>query len=62
MGKNQDPGSRIRDKHPGSATLDKIALVKFKNSNNLKQNIDETLSKQPKILRKIYTSLSIFLI
>ncbi len=21
MGKNQDPGSRIRDKHPGSATL-----------------------------------------
>jgi hypothetical protein len=22
MGKNQDPGSEIRDKHPGSATLD----------------------------------------
>ena len=21
MGKNQDPGSEIRDKHPGSATL-----------------------------------------
>jgi hypothetical protein len=28
MGKNQDPGSRIREKHPGSATL-------FTNSKNL---------------------------
>jgi hypothetical protein len=24
MGKNQDPGSGIRDKHPGSATLEKM--------------------------------------
>jgi hypothetical protein len=26
MGKNQDPGSGIRDKHPGSATL-KIIII-----------------------------------
>jgi hypothetical protein len=26
MGKNQDPGSGIRDKHPGSATLAKTTL------------------------------------
>ncbi len=26
MGKNQDPGSRIRDKHPGSATLGELLL------------------------------------
>jgi hypothetical protein len=28
--------------------LDKTAFVKFKNSNNFKQNIDKTYSKQPK--------------
>jgi hypothetical protein len=28
MGKNQDPGSRIRDKHPGSATLIKNMIEK----------------------------------
>jgi hypothetical protein len=38
-------------------TLDKIAFVKFKISNGLKQNIDERDSKQPKIHRKIHTSL-----
>jgi hypothetical protein len=27
MGKNPDPGSRIRDKHPGSATLLKTVVV-----------------------------------
>ncbi len=37
--------------------LDKTAFVKFKISNNFKQSIDETHSKQPKILRKIHTSL-----
>jgi hypothetical protein len=26
MGKNQDPGSEIRDKHPGSATLGKLCF------------------------------------
>ncbi len=31
--------------------FDKIAFVKFKTSNNLKQNIDETHLKQPKIHR-----------
>jgi hypothetical protein len=36
---------------------DKTAFVKFKISNNFKQNIDETLPKQPKIQRKIHTSL-----
>jgi hypothetical protein len=35
--------------------FDKIAFVKFKISNNLKQNIDERDSKQPKIHRKIHT-------
>ncbi len=35
----------------------KTWFVKFKISNNLKQNIDETHSKQPKIYRKIHTSL-----
>jgi len=33
--------------------FDKTAFVKFKISNNFKQNIDETHSKQPKIHRKI---------
>ncbi len=37
--------------------FDKTAFVKFKISNNLKQNIDDTHSKQPKIHRKIHTSL-----
>jgi hypothetical protein len=37
--------------------LDKTAFVKFKISNNFKQNIDQTHSKQPKIRRKIHTSL-----
>jgi hypothetical protein len=37
--------------------FDKTAFVKFKISNNCKQNIDETHSKQPKIHRKIHTSL-----
>jgi hypothetical protein len=32
-------------------------FVKFKISNNLKQNIDETDTKQQKIHRKIHTSL-----
>jgi hypothetical protein len=36
--------------------FDKSAFVKFKNSNNFKQNIDETHSKQPKIHSKIHTS------
>jgi hypothetical protein len=35
--------------------FDKTAFVKFKINNNLKQNIDGTHSKQPKIHRKIYT-------
>ncbi len=30
MGKNQDPGSGIRDKHPGSATLPKNHLKRVK--------------------------------
>ncbi len=37
--------------------FDKTAFVKFEISNNFKQNIDETDSKQPKISRKIHTSL-----
>jgi hypothetical protein len=36
--------------------FDKTAIVKFKISNNSKQNIDETHSKQLKIHRKIHTS------
>jgi hypothetical protein len=44
--------------------FDKTAFVKFKISNNLKQNIDETHSKnKPKILRKIHprnTSIQTF--
>jgi hypothetical protein len=40
--------------------FDKTAFVKFKIGNNFKQNIDETHSKQPKIHRKIHTSLWIF--
>jgi hypothetical protein len=39
---------------------DKTAFVKFEISNNFKQKIDETHSKQPKIHRKIHTSLWIF--
>jgi hypothetical protein len=34
--------------------FDKTVFVKFKISINLKQNIDETDSKQPKIHRKIH--------
>ncbi len=37
--------------------FDKTAFVKLKISNNFNQNIDETHSKQPKIHRKIHTSL-----
>jgi hypothetical protein len=37
--------------------FDKKAFVKFKIRNNFKQKIDETHSKQPKIHRKIHTSL-----
>jgi hypothetical protein len=37
--------------------FDKTAFVKIKISNNFKQKIDETHSKQPKINRKIHTSL-----
>jgi len=37
--------------------FDKIVFVKFKINNNLKQNIDETDSKQKKIHRNIHTSL-----
>jgi hypothetical protein len=37
--------------------FDKTAFVKFKVSNNLKENIDDTHSKQPKIHRKIHTKL-----
>jgi hypothetical protein len=40
--------------------IGKTAFVKFKISNNFKQNIDETDSKQPKNHRKIQTSLWIF--
>jgi hypothetical protein len=41
MGKNQDPGSGIRDKHPGSATLRQVLLAltvinKMKVNNNIK--------------------------
>jgi hypothetical protein len=39
--------------------FDKTAFVKFKINNNFKQNIDETHSEQPKIHRKIHTSLGI---
>jgi hypothetical protein len=35
-------------------------MKQIKISNNFKQNIDETQSKQPKIQRKICTSLWIF--
>ena len=35
----------------------KTVFVKFKIRNNIKQNIDETHSKQPKTRRKTYTSL-----
>ncbi len=37
--------------------LVKAVFVKFKISNNFKQNIDETYSKQPKTHSKIHTSL-----
>jgi hypothetical protein len=37
--------------------FNKTAFVKFKISNNFKQNIDETHSKQLKIHRKIHTGL-----
>ncbi len=40
--------------------FDKKAFVKFKISNNFKQNIDETASKQPKIHMEINISLCIF--
>ncbi len=37
--------------------FDKTAFIKFKICNNLNKTIDETLSKQLKLHRKIYTSL-----
>ncbi len=37
--------------------LDKTAFVKFNVSNNYKQNVDETHSKQPKIHKEIHSSL-----
>jgi hypothetical protein len=37
--------------------FDKTAFVKFKITNNFKQNIEETHSKQPKIHMKIHTTL-----
>jgi hypothetical protein len=37
--------------------VDKTAFVKFKISNKFERNIDETDLKQPKIRRKIHTSL-----
>jgi hypothetical protein len=37
--------------------FDKTAIVKFKISNKFKENFDETDSKQPKIHKKIHTSL-----
>ncbi len=40
--------------------FDKTAIVKFKISNKFKENFDETDSKQPKIHKKIHTSLWIF--
>jgi hypothetical protein len=39
--------------------FDKTAFVKFKFSNNFKQNIDKTHLQQPKIHMKIHTSLCI---
>ncbi len=40
--------------------FDKTVFVEFKISNNFKQNIDETHSKQPKLPLKIHTSKRIF--
>jgi hypothetical protein len=40
-----------------NVVFDKTAFVKFKINNNLKQNMDETDSKHPKIHMKIHTSL-----
>ncbi len=37
--------------------FDKTAFVKIKTSNNIQQNIDDTDLQQPKIHRKICTSL-----
>jgi hypothetical protein len=37
--------------------FDRLEFVKFIIFNNFKQNIDETDSKQPKIHRKVYTSI-----
>jgi hypothetical protein len=39
-------------KMPLKIAFDKTAFVKFKISNKMKQNIDETHLKQPKIYRK----------
>jgi hypothetical protein len=44
-------------KMPLKAVIDTTAFVKLKINNNFKKNIDETHSKQPKIHRKIHTSL-----
>ncbi len=48
---------KYRNASKGTVIFDKTAFVKFKISNNFKQNIDETDLKQPKIHRKIYTRL-----
>ncbi len=57
----------LSHKTPSSASImlpkvvfDKTAFVKFKTSNHSQQNIDDTDLKQPKIHRKICTSLWIF--
>jgi hypothetical protein len=42
---------------PLNIVFDEAAIAQFRISNNFKQNIDETHSKQPKIHRKIHTSL-----
>ncbi len=47
-------------KNASEGVFDKTEIVKFKISNYLKQNIDETPWKQPKFHRKIHTSLWIF--
>ncbi len=47
-------------KYASKVALDKSAFVKFKISNNFKQNIDESDLNQPKIHRKFHTSLMYF--
>ncbi len=47
-------------KYAPIVVFDETVFVKFKISNNFKQNIDERASKQPKIHMKMHTSLWIF--